>query len=149
SPPVTAVVTKSCPGTRDCHESPISQVPRHHDITSNQPLTIATRELHPIGRSTRLLAVNSGSLIKRAHTPLPKPLLIHVHPASTFTDVDYLSEQVLKFTSLSWRSTLPVHTPVTIFYSERIAELLGRLRNVPQWSTTALDVKLRYSRWFL
>ena len=102
-----------------------------------------------IGRSTRLLAVNSGSLIKRAHTPLPKPLLIHVHPASTFTDVDYLSEQVLKFTSLSWRSTLPVHTPVTIFYSERIAELLGRLRDVPQWSTTALDVKLRYSRWFL
>ena len=102
-----------------------------------------------IGRSSRLLAVNSGNLIKRANTPLPKPLLIHVHPESTFTDVDYLSEQVLKFTSLSWRSTLPVHTPVTIFYSERIAELLGRLRDVPQWSTTALDVKLRYSRWFL
>lgn len=102
-----------------------------------------------IGRSSRLLAVNSGYLIKHANTPLPKPLLINVHPASTFTDVDYLSEQVLKFTSLSWRSTLPVHTPVTIFYSERIAELLGRLRDVPQWSTTALDVKLRYSRWFL
>ena len=102
-----------------------------------------------IGRSSRLLAVNSGNLIKRANTPLPKPLLINVHPASTFTDVDYLSEQVLKFTSLSWRSTLPVHTPVTVFYSERIAELLGRLRDVPQWSTTALEVKLRYSRWFL
>ena len=102
-----------------------------------------------IGRSTRLLAVNSGRLIKRAQTPLPKPLLIHVHPESTFTDVDYLSEQVLKFTSLSWRSTLPVHTPVTIFYSERIAELLGRLRDVPDWSTTPLDVRLRYSRWFL
>ena len=102
-----------------------------------------------IGRSSRLLAVNSANLIKRANTPLPKPLLINVHPASTFTDVDYLSEQVLKFTSLSWRSTLPVHTPVTIFYSERIAELLGRLRDVPQWSTVALDVKLRYSRWFL
>lgn len=102
-----------------------------------------------IGRFTRLLAVNSGRLIKRANTPLPRPLLINVHPESTFTDVDYLSEQVLKFTSLSWRSTLPVHTPVTIFYSERIANLLGRLRDVPQWSTTALDVKLRYSRWFL
>ena len=102
-----------------------------------------------IGRFSRLLAVNSGRLIKRANTPLPKPLLINVHPDSTFTDVDYLSEQVLKFTSLSWRSTLPVHTPVTIFYSERIADLLGRLRDVPQWSTTALDVKLRFSRWFL
>ena len=102
-----------------------------------------------IGRSSRLLAVNSGNLIKRANAPLPKPLLIRVDPASTFRDVDYLTEQVLKFTSLSWRSTLPVHTPVTIFYSERIAELLGRLRDVPQWSTTPLDVKLRYSRWFL
>ena len=102
-----------------------------------------------IGRSSRLLAVNSGNLIKRANAPLPKPLLIRVDPTSTFTDVDYLSEQVLKFTSLSWRSTLPVHTPVTIFYSERIAELLGRLRDVPQWSTTPLNVKLRYSRWFL
>ena len=106
--------------------------------------TIAT-----IGRSSRLLAVNSGSLIKRSNTPLPKPLLINVHGDSTFSDVDYLSEQVLKFTSLSWRSVLPVRTPVTIFYSERIADLLGRLRNVPQWSTTALDVKLKYSRWFL
>ena len=102
-----------------------------------------------IGRSSRLLAVNSDWLIKRTNTPLPKPLLINVHPDSTFTDVDYLSEQVLKFTSLSWRSTLPTRTPVTIFYSEIIAELLGRLRDVPQWSTTALDVKLKYSRWFL
>ncbi len=53
SPPITAVVTKSCPGTRDCHENPISQVHRHHDITSNQPLTIATRELHPLEGEAR------------------------------------------------------------------------------------------------
>lgn len=102
-----------------------------------------------IGRSTRLLAVNSGPLIKRANSPLPQPLLINLHPDSTFFDLDYLAEQVLKFTSLSWRSTLPAHTPVTIFYSERIAELLTRLRRVPDWSATALAVKLRWSRWFL
>ncbi len=102
-----------------------------------------------VGRSTRLLAVNSGKLIKRANSPLPKPLLISLHPDSTFKDVDYLAEQVLKFTSLSWRSTLPAGTPVTIFYSERIAELLGRLREVPDWSATALSVRLKWSRWFL
>jgi hypothetical protein len=63
--------------------------------------------------------------------------------------VDYLAEQALKFTSLSWRSTLPTSTPVTIFYSERIAELLARLKDVPDWSPTAIGVKLKWSRWFL
>jgi len=37
--------------------------------------------------STRLLATNSGRLIKRANSPLPAPLLIHLHPDSTFKDV--------------------------------------------------------------
>lgn len=102
-----------------------------------------------IGPSTRLLATNSHKLIKRANSPLPAPLLIGLHPDSTFKDVDYIAEQALKFTSLSWRSTLPARTPVTIFYSERIAELLGRLKDVPDFSTTALSVKLKWSRWFL
>jgi hypothetical protein len=102
-----------------------------------------------IGRSTRLLAINAGRLIKRANTPLPAPLLLSLHTDSTFKDIDYLAEQVLKFTSLSWRSTMPASTSVTIFYSERIAELLGRLRQVPDWSPSALATKLRWSRWFL
>lgn len=102
-----------------------------------------------IGRWTRLLAVNSRTLIKRANSPLPKPLLINLHQDSTFLDLDYLAEQVLKFTALSWRSTLPVETPVTVYYSERIAELHARLRQVPDWSAAALQVQLRWSRWFL
>ena len=48
-----------------------------------------------IGRATRLLAINSGKLVKRANTPLPKPLLISLHRDSTFKDVDYLAEQAL------------------------------------------------------
>jgi hypothetical protein len=102
-----------------------------------------------IGRSTRLIAINSHTLIKRANSPLPKPLLINLHQDSTFLDLDYLAEQVLKFTALSWRSTLPAGTPVTIYYSERIAELLAQLRQIPDWSATALSVRLRWSRWFL
>jgi hypothetical protein len=102
-----------------------------------------------VGRWTRLVAVNSHTLIKRANSPLPKPLLVNLHQDSTFLDLDYLAEQVLKFTALSWRSTLPASTPVTIYYSERIAELLARLRQVPDWSSTALQVRLRWSRWFL
>lgn len=123
---------------------PIGTTNRHKGIYAPARGTIAR-----IGRHTRLLAVNAGRLVKRANTPLPAPLLVSLHTDSTFKDVDYLAEQVLKFTSLSWRSTMPAGTPVTIFYSERIAELMARLRDVPDWSASALAVKLRWSRWFL
>lgn len=97
----------------------------------------------------RLLAVTGPTLIKRPGAPLPKQLSVRLHPASTFRDLDYLTEQVLKFTSLSWRSTLPARRPVTIYYSELMADLLVRLRAVPDWSPALLNTRLRYSRWFL
>lgn len=102
-----------------------------------------------IGRYTRLLATNGPTLIKREPAPLPAPLLVHIHKQSTFHDLSYLTEQVLKFTSLSWRSTLPAKKPVTIYYSELIAGLLGRLRSVEGWTPAVLNLKLRASRWFL
>ena len=102
-----------------------------------------------LGRYTRLLCTNGPALVKRAFSPLPTPLLIHLHPQSTYKDLTYLSEQVLKFTSLSWRSLLPASKPVTIYYSELIAELLARLRNIRDWSPALLNIKLRASKWFL
>jgi argonaute-like protein implicated in RNA metabolism and viral defense len=102
-----------------------------------------------LGRYTRLLSTSSPRLIKRPSTPLPTPLLIHLHPQSTYYDQTYLSEQVLKFTSLSWKSVFPASDPVTIYYSELIAGLLARLKNVPGWSPAMLNIKLRASKWFL
>ena len=102
-----------------------------------------------LGRYTRLLNTNSPVLIKRPNSPLPTPLLIHLHPQSTYYDLTYLSEQVLKFTSLSWKSLLPASDPVTIYYSELIAGLLARLKNIQGWSPTMLNIKLRASKWFL
>lgn len=102
-----------------------------------------------LGRYTRLLSTNSARLIKRSGSPLPTPLLIHLHPQSTYYDLTYLSEQVLKFTSLSWKSLLPASDPVTIYYSELIAGLLARLKNVRGWSPEMLNIKLRASKWFL
>lgn len=102
-----------------------------------------------LGRYTRLLSTNSPQLIKRRSSPLPTPLLIHLHPESNYYDLTYLSEQVLKFTSLSWKSTLPASDPVTIYYSELIAGLLTRLKNISGWSPTMLNIKLRASKWFL
>lgn len=102
-----------------------------------------------LGRFTRLLCTKGPSLIKRPQTPLPAPLLIHLHAASTYRDLQYLSEQVLKFTNLSWRGTQPAEDPVTIYYSELIAKELSRLRNVEGWSPTILNTRLRHSMWFL
>jgi len=102
-----------------------------------------------VSRNQRLLAITGPSLIKRPAAPLPRPLHVRLHQSSTFRDLDYLTEQILKFTSLSWRSTLPAGRPVTIYYSELMAELLVRLRAVPDWSPALLNTRLKYSRWFL
>ncbi len=102
-----------------------------------------------LGRHTRLLANNGPLQVKRVGAPLPAPLLIHLHRESRYVDLDYLTEQVLKFTSLTWRSTLPASAPVTIYYSELIAEQLCRLQAVPDWSPALLNTKLKFSRWFL
>jgi hypothetical protein len=102
-----------------------------------------------LGRYTRLLSTNSPKLIKRPNTPLQTPLLIHLHPQSTYYDLTYLSEQVLKFTSLSWKSVFPASDPVTIYYSKLIAEQLARLNNIRGWSPKMLNIRLRASKWFL
>lgn len=102
-----------------------------------------------LGRYTRLLCTNGPRLIKTAATPLPSPVLIHLHKNSTYRDLPYLTDQLLKFTALSWRSTLPAEKPVTIFYSALIAELLARLQVIPGWSPAILNTRLRTSKWFL
>lgn len=102
-----------------------------------------------LGKSTWLLSTNGVSQIKRLTTPLPSPLLIHLHRKSTGCDLPYLTDQVLKFTSLTWRSTQPASEPVTIYYSQLIADLLTRLKAVPGWSPNVLNTKLRASKWFL
>jgi len=104
-----------------------------------------------VGKDTRLVCTNGPLQIKRPTTPLPMPLLVHLHPLSTGSgcDLTYLTEQALKFTSLTWRSTQPAYTPVTIYYPELISDLLLRLKQVPGWSPVPLNTKLRSSKWFL
>ncbi|GAA0393837.1 hypothetical protein Acor_81920 [Acrocarpospora corrugata] len=101
-------------------------------------------------KDQRLLSVTGPTLIKRPGSPLPHPMHVKLHRSSTFRDLDYLTEQVLKFTSLSWRSTLPAGKPVTIYYSELIADLLVRLKAVPDWSPALINTsRLKHSAWFL
>lgn len=102
-----------------------------------------------LGRSRRLLCVHGTILAKREGEGIPQPLLIELHPDSTYRDISAVARQVLHFTGLSWGSMKPVAEPVTIHYARLIAKMLGRLEGHPAWSDRVLDTHLRTSRWFL
>ncbi|SDJ00459.1 hypothetical protein SAMN05192558_104142 [Actinokineospora alba] len=103
----------------------------------------------PIGTHETLLAVSGPMDLKSALHGAPRPLLLKLHQQSTFTDIEYLARQAFRFTSMSWRRMYPSGTPVTILYSDLIADLLGHLRHVRNWNPDTLATKLRSSRWFL
>ncbi len=102
-----------------------------------------------LGKYEALLTMTGPRELKTPLQGCPSPLLIKLHRESTFGDLDYLTHQVYKFRFLSWRSFQLVSLPVTIAYSDRIAELLGRLRQIPNWNPDILRTELRTSRWFL
>lgn len=103
----------------------------------------------PIGADQMLLAVSGPMDLKSPLHGAPKPLLLKLHRESTFTDIEYLSRQAFRFTSMSWRRMYPSSKPVTILYSDLIADLLGHLRHVRNWNADTIATKLRWSRWFL
>jgi hypothetical protein len=96
-----------------------------------------------------LLSVTGPWDLKLPLQGLPRPLLLHLHRESTFTDLEYLAGQVFRFTALSWRRPYPSARPVTIMYSDLIAGLLGQLRHVRNWNSDIVATDLRGSRWFL
>ncbi|WP_353219538.1 Piwi domain-containing protein [Salinisphaera sp. S4-8] len=79
----------------------------------------------------------------------PRGLILDVHKNSTFTDIKYLSTQVHSFASHSWRSYFPNPLPVTISYSNLIAQNLGWLNQMPGWSNSVMIGKIGQSQWFL
>jgi hypothetical protein len=103
----------------------------------------------PIGSDEMLLAVSGPMDLKSAMHGAPKPLLLKLHHESTFTDIEYLARQIFRFTSMSWRRMYPSSKPVTILYSDLIADLLGHLRHVRNWNPDVIATTLRSSRWFL
>lgn len=102
-----------------------------------------------ISRSEMLLSVTGPFDMKLPLQGLPRPLRLKLHRESTFTDLEYLTGQVFRFTALSWRRPYPSGHPVTIMYSDLIASLLGQLRHVKNWNADMVSTSLRASRWFL
>lgn len=101
-----------------------------------------------VGRYERLITTLGPQQTRRGE-PLKRPILVKLHRSSTFKELTYLSEQVLKFSSLSWRTVRPVKLPVTIRYSKHIAEQLAELGDVEYWSPASLNTRLGTSLWFL
>lgn len=96
-----------------------------------------------------LMSTTGPNDIKQAEHGMPRPILLKLHRNSTFTDMTYLARQVFSFTCHSWRSFFPSSMPVTIFYSDLIAGLLGNLDNVSAWDVDSMLGRIGSTRWFL
>lgn len=103
----------------------------------------------PLGPKAALLSLTGPHQLKTHLQGCPEPILISLHRESTFSSLDYVAQQIYKLTLMSWRSFFPSSMPVTISYSDLIANLLGQLRDIPKWNQDMLVTKLRESRWFL
>lgn len=96
-----------------------------------------------------LIVLTGPRDVKRPEDGLPSPVLLRLHRESTFTDTTYLARQVYAFANHSWKSFFPGSLPVTVQYSEIIAELLGKLSRLPNWNADVLWGRIGRSRWFL
>jgi len=79
----------------------------------------------------------------------PSPLRITLDKRSTFTDIEYLTQQLFLLSFMSVRSLNPGIAPVTIAYAERLAQLTGQLRGVQQWTVELIQQKLGRKLWFI
>ena len=66
-----------------------------------------------------------------------------------FRDLDYLVQQIYRFTYLSWRGFLKNEDPVTMKYSNLIADILGKLRLIDSWDSSCINLQLKRKKWFL
>jgi len=106
-------------------------------------------QIVPLGPRAALVTLTGPQQLKSDLQGCPSPMLVSVHPDSTFSSLDYIAKQVFDLTFMSWRSFMPSTQPVSIAYPNLIVDLLGNLRQVPNWNPDILITKLRESRWFL
>jgi len=119
-------------------------------------------------RGTNLILDDSSCLIqllgidelKTTKHGMSKPLLIKIRKPEgnfdyadieplLFTDLHYITQQIVAFTYLSWRTLMPAEIPATMQYSNLISRLLGRLRRIEGWKPDSVNRNLKYKKWFL
>jgi len=103
----------------------------------------------PLGPRAALVTLTGPNQLKTDLQGCPSPILVSIHPSSTFKDLNYVSKQVFDLTFMSWRSFNPSTLPVSVSYPNMVVDLLGNLRQIPNFNPDILATKLRESRWFL
>lgn len=103
----------------------------------------------PLGPRAALVTLVGPQQLKTDLQGCPSPILISIHSSSTFKDLAYVTKQVFDLTFMSWRSFNPSTQPVSVSYPNMVVDLLGNLRQVPNFNPDILTTKLRESRWFL
>src|SRR5271157_46120 len=102
-----------------------------------------------LGNRGVLLSLTGPREVKRPEDGTPRPLFLSLHRDSTFTDMTYLTRQVFRFACHSWRTFLPASVPVTIQYSNLIANALGHLSLMDRWNPEVMLGRIGTTRWFL
>lgn len=102
-----------------------------------------------LGNRDVLLSLAGPRQVKRPEDGVPRPLLLSLHPGSSFTDMRYLTEQVYAFACNSLRTFLPVSLPVTIQYPNLIAASLGKLSRLHWWNPDSMLGEISSKLWFL
>ncbi|MCG8573209.1 MAG: Piwi domain protein [Spirochaetes bacterium] len=96
-----------------------------------------------------LLQIKGPKEIKSAKHKFSNSMLIRIHDKSTFRDLNYITQQIFNFTTLSWRGFLPIKQPTTIYYSNLIVRLLSKLRKISGWNPEIVNGSLKFKKWFL
>lgn len=102
-----------------------------------------------ISESEVLLSMKGSQELKLAVQGIPRPLLLRLDQKSTFRDLTYLTTQLFDFACHSWRTFNAASLPVSILYSELIAEMLAGLSAVKGWDADAMRSSASRTRWFL
>ena len=103
-----------------------------------------------LGNYESLVVFAGASELKKASDGLPRACLLKLHRDSTFQDMTYLSRQAFDFTAHSWRVMTPEPIPITIKYSDLIAERLTGLKQIEAWDDDAIRFReIGKTPWFL
>ena len=110
-----------------------------------------TRGVHlKLGNYESLVVFSGASELKQETDGLPRACLLKLHRNSTFGDMTYLARQAFNFTAHSWRIMSPEPFPITIKYSDLVAERLTGLKQVPGWDDDAVKFReIGRTPWFL
>ena len=110
-----------------------------------------TRGLHiKLGDSESLVVFSGVNELKQASDGMPRPCLLKLHRLSTFRDMTYLARQAYVFSCHSWRVLAPEPFPITIRYSDLIAERLSGLNGVKKWDDETVKFgPISSTLWFL